>query len=97
VVSVARGVRLVLVAFGVRFLVGPWPAAVLLAAGCLWWGLRAWDRWESRSTRRRALVPEVISRTDRPRPHPGHVNFARALAAVAAEYLARCEQEANQP
>jgi hypothetical protein len=90
-------VRLVLVAFGVRFLLGPWPAAALLAAGCLWWGLRAWDSWESRSTRRRALVAEVIPRTYRHRPHPGHVNFARALAAVAAEYLARCEQEANQP
>ena len=96
-VTAARLVRLVLVAFGVRFLLGPWPAAVLLAAGCLWWGLRAWDRWESRSTRRRALVAEVITRTHRRRPEPGHVNFARALAAVAAEYLARCEQEANRP
>jgi hypothetical protein len=80
------------VAFGVRYLLGSWPTA-----GCLWWGLHAWDRWETRAGRRRALVPEVISRTYRRRPHPRHVNFARALAAVAAEYLARCEQEANQP
>jgi hypothetical protein len=96
VVTAARLVRLVLVAFGVRFLLGSWPAAVVLAAGCLWWGLRAWDRWESRSTRR-ALVGEVMTRSYRRQPDPGHVNFARALAAVAAEYLARCEQEANQP
>jgi hypothetical protein len=86
-------VRLVLVAFGVRFLVGPWPAAVLLAAGAMWWGLRAWHRWESGPGR--ALVPHVV--THRSGPSRGHVDFARALAAVAAEYLARCEQEANQP
>jgi hypothetical protein len=93
VTALGCGVRLVLVAFGVRFLVGPWPAAVLLAAGAMWWGLRAWHRWESGPGR--ALVPHVV--THRSGPSRGHVDFARALAAVAAEYLARCEQEANQP
>jgi hypothetical protein len=97
VTALARGVRLVLVAFGVRFLLGPWPAAALLAAGAMWWGLRIWHRWETRSSRRRALLAEYVTRTYRRRPDPGHVHFARALAAVAAEYLARCEQEAHQP
>jgi hypothetical protein len=97
VVTAARGVRLLLVAFGVRFLLGPWPAAVLLAAGAMWWGLRAWHRWETRSARRRPLLAEYVTRQYRQRPNPGHVDFARALAMVAAEYLARCEQEANQP
>lgn len=96
-VTAARGVRLVLVAFGVRFLLGPWPAAVLLAAGAMWWGLWAWHRWETRATRRRLLLAEHVTRTYWHQPNPGHVDFARALAVVAAEYLARCEQEANQP
>jgi hypothetical protein len=93
VTVLARGVRLVLAVLGLRFLLGPWPAAVLLAGGCLWWGLRAWHRWEIGQAR--ALVPEIVTR--RPRAHRGHVDFARALATVAAEYLVRCEQEADQP
>ena len=93
VTVLARGVRLVLAVLGLRFLLGPWPAAVLLAGGCLWWGLRAWHRWESGPGR--ALVPHVV--TYRSGPSQGHVAFARALATVAAEYLARCEQEADQP
>jgi len=93
VVSAARTVRLVLVVFGVRFLLGPWPAAVVAAAAFLWCGVRAWHRWESSPRRSRALVPQFA--THRSEPNPGHVYFARALAAVAAEYLTRCEQEAE--
>jgi hypothetical protein len=94
VVTAARLVRLVLAVFGVRFLLGPWPAAVLAAAGCLWWGVSAWQRWESSTRPSRALVPQLAAH--RPESDPGHVYFARALAAVAAEYLARCEQEAKR-
>jgi hypothetical protein len=43
-----------------RNVVGVWPAALVLAAWCLWTGLRAWQRWETRRTPARALVPEII-------------------------------------
>ena len=82
-----------------RLLLGPWPTAVLLSAGGLWWGLRAWHRFENRPTRpvRPVLLPELVA----PGPHPeadgGHVAFARALAAVALRYLDACEQEARHP
>jgi hypothetical protein len=95
VAALVRVVRLVLVVLGVRFVLGAWPAAVVVAAGGLWWGLRAWHRWESGPGRPRVLVPEIVTHRRRPRPNPGHVDFARALAAVTAEYLARCEQEAE--
>jgi hypothetical protein len=77
-----------------RGLLGRWPTAVLLAAGCLWWGLRAWQRFEGRPRRSRALVPVVVRLPGR-RPASGHVDFARALAAVAIRYLDECEQEAR--
>jgi hypothetical protein len=49
----------VVVAVG-RNVVGVWPTAVVLAAWCLWSGLRAWHRWENRPIPVRALVPEII-------------------------------------
>jgi hypothetical protein len=72
-----------------RALLGPWPIAVLLAAAGLWWGLALWARIERR---RPAVRPNRAWL-----PPDGHVVFARALAAVAVEYLAECEREVDQP
>jgi hypothetical protein len=92
--ALARGGRVALDLLAVRVVFGPWPTAVLLAAGCLWLGVRAWYRWENWPRRPHALVPELV--TAQP-AGSGHVTFARALSAVATEYLDRCEQEANRP
>jgi hypothetical protein len=87
-----RRVRAVLAAVVViaasRVVLGVWPTSVALVAGGMWWGLRAWSRWEQRWGRRRA--PEVVRGSV---TAAGHVAFARALATVAAAYLAECEQE----
>jgi hypothetical protein len=88
-----------LVVIAARLVLGVWPTSVLLAAGCLWWGVRAWYRWENRTRRRvpgRALVPHVAYQSARP-DESRHVLFARALATVALAYLDRCEQEAGRP
>jgi hypothetical protein len=78
-VSALRLLRLVLMVLGLRSLLGPWPAAVMLAAGCLWWGLRGWHRWESGPARPRALVPEIVTDPGRLRANPGHVEVVRVL------------------
>jgi hypothetical protein len=76
-----------------RVVPGGWPTSVALAAVGMWWGLRAWSRWEQQSCRPRGLAPELVRG---PVPTAGHVAFARALATVAAAYLAQCEQEAQR-
>lgn len=94
---VRRLVTVALVVAGARSVLGVWLSSVVLTAAWLWFGLRAWHRWENRSRRRpRPLVPEVVA------PHPGptigpdrHVAFARALGVVAAAYESECEQEAR--
>jgi hypothetical protein len=99
VTTVLRGLRrlvvLVLIVVGARQVLGVALSSVVLTGAGLWFGVRAWARWESRwGTRPRALVPEVIQ------PHPQsverHVAFARVLAAVAAAYQTECEQEASR-
>jgi hypothetical protein len=75
-----------------RVVLGVWPTSAALVAVGMWWGLRAWSRWEQRWGRPRAQASEVVRR---PVPAAGHVAFARALATVAAAYLAECEQEAE--
>jgi hypothetical protein len=75
-----------------RVLCGPWPTAIVLAAVGLVRGLRAWCRWESRT--RPAPAGEVVT-ARRDTVPGGHVAFARALAVVAAAYLAECEREAR--
>jgi hypothetical protein len=86
----------VIVAVG-RNVVGVWPTAMVLAGWCLWMGVRAWCRAETRSrwARPGVLVPEVVVPFRRRQPHGGHVPFARGLAAVTAAYLAECEREEN--
>ena len=81
-----------------RLLLGPWPTAILLSAGGLFWGLRAWYRFENRPTRpvRRVLLPELVA-PHSPSIDDGHVGFARALATVALRYLEACEQETRRP
>ena len=74
---------------------GPWPTAVALAFAGLWWCLWAWSRIETRSRPAKARAPELVHAA-RP-PAGGHVAFARALAVVAAAYLAECEREADRP
>jgi hypothetical protein len=74
-----------------RAFVGVWPTSFGLAAVGMWWGLRAWAGWEARS-RRGALVPQLV-----PAGRAGHVEFARALATVAAAYLSECEREVGGP
>jgi hypothetical protein len=75
-----------------RVLCGPWPTAIVLAAIGLAWGLRAWCRLERRA--QRAPTVEVVTARRDTAPG-GHVAFARALAVVAAVYLAECEREAR--
>ena len=94
--TLSRVGRVALDVLAARVVFGPWPTAVLLAAGCMWFGVRAWYRWENWPRRPRALVPELITTRRAQLVDPGHVTFARALAAVAAGYLARCEQEAER-
>jgi hypothetical protein len=99
VVTASRICAVALVVIAARLVLGVWPTSVLLAAGCLWWLVRAWHRIENRTRRRvpsRALVPHIGVQHDRP-VGSGHVVFARALASVALAYLDRCEQEAAQP
>jgi hypothetical protein len=69
----------VIVAVG-RNVVGVWPTALVLAAWCLWSGLRAWQRWENRTSPARALVPEIV-RASRRRPsdRPGVARVAVTL------------------
>ena len=83
----------VIVAVG-RNVVGVWPTAIVLAGWCLWIGVRAWYRAETRSrwARPGVLVPEVVVPSPRRQPLGGHVAFARGLAAVTAAYLAECER-----
>jgi hypothetical protein len=98
-VTTSRIGAVTLVVIAVRLVLGVWPTSILLAAGCLWWLLWAWHRIENRTRRRvpsRALVPHMGVPSDHS-TGPGHVLFARALAAVALAYLDRCEQEADQP
>jgi hypothetical protein len=78
-----------------RLILGPWPTAVGLAAAGLWWGLRAWSRIETRTRPAKARVPELVQAA---RPVAGgHVAYARALAVVAAAWLAECEREVDRP
>jgi hypothetical protein len=80
-----------------RLVLGVWPTAAVFAAAAMWWGLRAWNRFENRLGQPRVVVPTVVARPhQRPTPANGHVAFARGLAAVSVAYLAECEQEANQ-
>ena len=82
-----------------RLLLDPWPCAVLVSAGGLWWGLRAWHRFENHPTRpvRRVLLPEIVTPGSRTSANRRHVAFARALATVALRYLEACEQETRRP
>jgi hypothetical protein len=81
-----------------RLVLGVWPTAAVLAAAAMWWGLRAWYRFENRLGQPRVLVPTVVARRyPRPTSANGHVAFARGLAAVSVAYLAECEREANRP
>jgi hypothetical protein len=99
-VTASRVGAVALTVIAARLVLGVWPTSVLLAAGCLWWGVRAWYRWENRTRRRvpaRALVPYAARQSDRPEAEAGHAAFARALAVVALRYLDHCEQEAHRP
>jgi hypothetical protein len=75
---------------GLRVLLSPWAAAVVLAAAGMTGLLAGWATVEARAfDRRREVVVRGPARGD-------HVAFARALAAVAAAYLAECEREAGR-
>jgi hypothetical protein len=78
----------VLVVAAGRNVLGVWPTSVAVAAVAMWWGLRTWDRIETRA--------RSTDLTHRPREAAGHVAFARALATVADTYLRACEAE-NDP
>jgi len=93
---VATTVLLVLVIIVARAVCGPWPTAIVVAAASTWWGLLAWARIEAHSRRASGCRAVEVAVPTRPAgPVGGHVAFARALAAVAAAYLAECEQEAG--
>jgi hypothetical protein len=102
-------VRLVLVLAGLRVslaVVGLWPTAAGLAAASLGWGLSQWqrlERWLDARERRLLAVDASLVRYVANSPGPGgavqdgeHVEFARALAAVSARYLAHCEDQADE-
>jgi hypothetical protein len=85
---------------------GPATAAAVVVVGGLAWVLWRWPRWEARLFE---PSPEVERRPDAwvPRPRDaqdadaslgpaGHRAFARALHALAAAYLAECEQESER-
>ena len=81
----------VVAVIGVRALLGPWAAAIALAAVGVAGVIVGWASVEARVfDRRRAVVMRHGS------AHGDHVAFARALAAVAAAYLAECEREADR-
>ena len=70
----------------------------MLSAGGMWWGLRAWHRFENRPTRPvRRVLPEIVAPGSHLSADGGHVAFARALATVALRYLEACEQETGRP
>jgi hypothetical protein len=74
-----------------RLLLGPWAAAMALAAVGVAGLVVGWASVEARAfDRRHPLVVRDGA------AHRDHVAFARALTAVAAAYLAECEREANR-
>jgi hypothetical protein len=97
--TLGRLVALVLIVVGARQLIGPLLSSVLLTVAGLWFGVRAWARWESGwgTTAREVLVPDAIYRQPSAASSERHAVFARTLAAVAAAYADECEQEASQP
>jgi hypothetical protein len=77
----------------VRLVLGAWPAAFVLAAVGVGWLLVLWAGVEARAFG--GDRPAGGAHSD-DAPAAGHVAFARALAAVAASYLAACEREARR-
>ena len=82
------GLAVGLVVVLARLTLGVWPTSLATSAVGLWWGLRSWARLEARSRCRRTTAAELV-------PAETHLAFARALADVAASYLAACEREAG--
>jgi hypothetical protein len=78
-----------------RVVAGVWVTAVLVAAASLVGLLAGWAAIEARvfprshTTVTAQFGPRRAGRSD-------HVAFARALAAVAAAYLAHCEEEEQE-
>jgi hypothetical protein len=91
----AAGLAVVLVVVVARPILWPWPTAVAMAAAAMWSGLRAWSRIETRTRPAKAPAAELVQAAGP--VAGGHVAFARALAVVAAAYLAECERELDRP
>lgn len=95
---VRRLVTVVLVVAGARSLLGVFLSSVALSAVWLWFGVRAWYRWENRFRRPRPLVPEISA------PHPGPTipdetprRVGRCVGRGRGRLSVRCEHEPRTP